>query len=77
MKAVAEETKAAIQAMAGAVRTQNVGPRLHRSMRKQPTFTWEAEDKYNELKNFRLEINSLFKSYGTPQTELIAIIKKG
>ena len=72
------ETRAAIQAMApaGAERTQNVGPRLGRQMMKQPTFNWEAEDKYNELKNFRLEVNNTFKSYNTPQTEELAIIKK-
>ena len=31
-------------------------------MMKQPIFSGEAEDKYNELKNFRLEENNVFKS---------------
>ena len=44
---------------------------------KQPIFNLEAEDKYNELKNFRLEVNNIFKLYSMPQTEQIAIIKNG
>ena len=43
---------------------------------KQPNFNWESEGKYNELKNFRLEVNNIFKSYNTPQTEQLAIVKK-
>ena len=44
-------------------------------MMKEPTFNWEAEDKYSEVKNFRLDVNNLYKSYNMPQTEKIAIIK--
>ena len=77
-QAVAEVTGAAIQAMAatGVDRSQNAGARLGRSMMKQPNFKWEAEYKYNKLKNFRLEVNNIFKSYNTSQTEQLAIIKK-
>ena len=56
-------------AVAGAERTQNVGPRLGGPMVKQPTFNWETEDKFNELKNFRLQVNNISKSYSTPQAE--------
>ena len=49
--------------------TQNEGPKVGRPIVKQHTFNWEAEDKYNELKNLRLEVNNIFKSYNTPQTE--------
>ena len=65
MQAVAEATRTAIQAIAvaGAQRIQNVGPRLGGPPMKQLTFNWEAEDKYNELKNLRLEVNNVFKSY--------------
>ena len=71
VQAVAEATRAPIQAMAvaRAERTQNVGPRLGRAMMKHPTFNWEAEDKYNELKNSRPEVNNIFKSYSMPQAE--------
>ena len=67
-QAVDEARRAAIQAMvvAGAETIQNTGPRLGRPMMKQPTFNWEAEDKYNELKIFRLEVNYIFKLYSTP-----------
>ena len=73
---VAETTRAAVQAMAmaRAERTQNVRPRLGRPMMKQPTFNREAEDKYNEFKNFRIEVSNIFKSYSMPQAEQIAII---
>ena len=64
-------------AAAAAERTQNVGPRLGRLIIKQPAFNWEAVDKYNELKNSRPEVISIFKSYSTPQAEQIAIIKNG
>ena len=55
--------------------TQDVGPKISGPIIKQPTFNWEAEDKYSELKSFRLEVNNVFKSYNMPQTENIAIIK--
>ena len=44
---------------------------------KQPNFNCKAEDKYNELKNFRLEVKNIFKPYNTPQTEQLAVIKIG
>ena len=62
-----EAASTTIQAMAaaGAERIQNLGPRLDRPKIKQQTVKWEAEDKYNELKSFRLEENNIFKSYST------------
>ena len=54
-KAVVEVVKAAIQPMAAATaeRPQSaVGPKIGRPAMKQPSFNWEADDKYNELKNF-------------------------
>ena len=77
-QALAEAARLMIQAMvaAGAERTQNAGPSLDGSIMKQPTFNLEAEDKYNELKNFRLEVNNIFKSYSVPQPEEIAMITK-
>ena len=35
-----------------------------------------ADDKYYKLKNFRLEVNNIFRSYNTPHTEQLAIVKK-
>ena len=77
--AVSEETRAGIQVMAvaKAERTQNAGTRLDGPMLKQPTFNWEAEDKYNELKTFKLELNNIFILYSMPQAEQISIIKNG
>ena len=66
--AVAEAVRAAIQAMpaAGNERAQNTGPILGGPKMKEPSFNWEVEDKYNKLRNFRLEVNNIFKSYNTP-----------
>ena len=77
-KAVAEATRAAIQTMATAATEspQSVGPKIGRPVMKQPNFNWEADDKYNKLKNFRLEVNCTFVSYNIPCTEQLAIVKK-
>ena len=42
---------------------------------KQPMFNWEAEDKYNEVKAFRLEINNVLSIYNSPQNEQLAMVK--
>ena len=44
---------------------------------KQPTFDWDTEDKYNELKNFRLEVYNVFKSHDMPDIQKTALIKIG
>ena len=83
--AVTERARVAVQDMAvsGAENrtryegTQNVGPEMGRTMMKQPTFNWEAEDKIQCGRKFRLEVNNTFKSFNMPQTEKIAIIKDG
>ena len=77
MQAKADAARAAIQAMAMArmERTQNAGLRLGVAMMKQPILNWEAEDKYNELKNVRLEVNNIFKWCSMPQAEQITNIK--
>ena len=70
-KAVAEATRLAIQVMATATteRPQNVWPKIGRPAMKQSNFNWEADDKYNKLKNFRLEVNNIFRWYNMPHTE--------
>ena len=58
-KAVAEVMEAAIQAMAAATaeRPQSMaGPRIGGYAVKQPSFNWETDNKYSELKNLRLEV---------------------
>ena len=61
---MAEAKRVAIHTMAEAAteRTQNAGPNIGRPVMKQPNFNWEADDKYNKLKNLRLEVNNIFKS---------------
>ena len=42
---------------------------------KQPCFNWEADDKYSELKTFRLEVNNILTTYNTTQTEQLIMVK--
>ena len=79
-KAVAKATRAGIHAMAvaAAERPQTVaGPKIGRPAMKQPTFNWEAEDKYSKLKTFRLEVNNILMTYSTPQADQLAMVKYG
>ena len=39
-------------------------------------FTWEAEDKYNELKTFMLEVNNILSTYNSSQNEQLTMVKK-
>ena len=40
-------------------------------MRKEPTFDWDTEGKYNELKNFRLDVYK-----GLQLLEMLTQVKK-
>ena len=42
---------------------------------KQPTFDWDAEDKYSEPKTFRLEVNNVLYTYNTLQTDKLALVR--
>ena len=68
VQAVADATRAAIQAMAmtRAERTQNAGPRLGRPMMKHPHSTGKQKKCTMNSKPFRLEVNNIFKPYSTP-----------
>ena len=77
-KAVAEATRAATQAMAAAMaeRPKSIaGPKIGRTATKQPSFNWEADDRYSEHKVFRLEVNNILTMYNTPQKEQVAMVK--
>ena len=77
-RAVAEATRVALQTMAEAQveRTENAaGPKLGSPTMKQPTFNWEAPDKYSELKTFRLEVNNVLSTYNIPEAEKLAVVK--
>ena len=76
--AKAEATSAAIQVMAAAMAEspQSIAPpKLGRPAMKQPSFNWEADDKYNELKTFRLEVSNIPTMYNTPQEEQLVMVK--
>ena len=77
-KAVAEATGATIQAMVAATTEgpqRVVGPKIDGPVMRQLSFNWNADNKYSELKNFRLEVNNIFALYNTPCTEQLAIVK--
>ena len=59
-----------------AERSQSVaGPKKGGPAMKQQSFNWEADDKYSELKTFRLEVSSILTAYNTSQREKLAMIK--
>ena len=64
-RALPEATRIALQTMAEAQaeRMHNgSGPKLGGPTMKQPTFDWDAQDKYSELKTFRLEVNNILST---------------
>ena len=80
VKAVAEAMRVSIQAMVAATgewMQSTAGPKLGGPAMKQPMFNWEAEDKYNELKTFKLEVNNILSTYNSPQNEQLAMVKIG
>ena len=63
VKGVAEAMRVTIQAFAETAAEQPhsmTGPKIGGPAMKQPTFNWDAEDKYSELKTFRLEVNNIW-----------------
>ena len=76
-KAVEEVTRAAIHAMAATTAevTKCGRPQKRETCHETATFNWEADDKYSELKTFKLEVNNILKMYNTPQTEQLAMVK--
>ena len=77
-KAVVEATRVAIKAMAEACVEQThdmAGPKIGSPTMKQPNFDWDAEDKYSELKTFRLEVNNVLSTYNTLQKDKLALVK--
>ena len=77
--AIVEATRVVLQTMpeAQAQRRQNAtGPKLGGPTLKQPTFDWEVQDKYKELKTFKLEVSKVLSTYGMPEAEKLAVVKK-
>ena len=77
-RAVAEATRIAIQTMAEAwvERTHDTsGPKLGSPAMKQPMFNLDTQDKYCELKTFRLEVNTVMSVYNTPETNKLAVVE--
>ena len=77
-RAGAEATRVAIQTMAEA-QTERMhnesGPKVGSPAMKELTFDWNTQDKYSELKTFRLEVNNNLSTYKTPQTDKLALVK--
>ena len=65
-----EEKMADEQISAG----QSMGPKVGQLM-KQHTFDWDTEVKYSKLKNFRLKVYNVFKSYDMTDIAKTALIK--
>ena len=52
------------------------GPKIGGPAMKQPTFDWDAEDRYTELKTLSLAVNNALLTYNTPQTDKLALVKQ-
>ena len=77
-RAVPEVTRIEIQTMAEAQAERmhdGSGLKVGSPAMKQPMFNWNAQDKYNELKTFRLEVNNILSTYNTPQVDKLALVK--
>ena len=83
-QAVIEAVKAMVQAMAGTgadagagprSMAMNMGPRLGIPSFKQPSLKWSTKDKYAELRNFRLQVNKVFKTYDKSNVDKVPIRK--
>ena len=76
VQAVAEATRATIQTMAtnGMTRQEHSGIKMSGPIWKQPTFNWRAENKYEELQNFKLEVINMLQNYNLGQTEKVLMI---
>ena len=68
-----KEAKMAIEQIS---ERQSMGPKVG-PMMKQPRFDCDTEDKYNELKYFRLDVCNVFKPYNVSDIEKTALIKIG
>ena len=78
MKAVAEATRAAIQALAKtqAQRMPNTaGPKIGSPALRQPNFNWESTDKYTEWKAFILKVRNVLTTYSLQETKKMAMVK--
>ena len=79
-KAVTEAARIVIQTMAEiqSLKIPNVaGPKLGSPFLKQPTFDWEATDKYTEWKAFVLEVRNVLLTYNAKEPDKITMVKTG
>ena len=74
LQAIAEVTRVAVQTMAtaGIGRQENPGTKIMSwPILKQPMFNWKAENKYEELPDFKLAVSNMLQNYNLGQTESI------
>ena len=77
-RAVAEATRIAIQTMVEAQAEKmhdGSGLKVGSPAMKQLMFSWNAQDKYSELKTFMLEGNNILSTYNMPQTDKLVLVK--
>ena len=77
-RAVAEATRIVIHTMveAHAERMHNgSGPKVGGPAMKQLKFDWNTQDKYSELKTFRLKVSNILSTYKTQQADKLSLVK--
>ena len=62
-------------ATVGMARQENPGTKMSGPILKQPMFNWKAENKYQEMQNFKLEVCNMLQTYNLGQTERVSMIK--
>ena len=78
MKAMAEATRVAIQALA---KTQvqrmpnTAAPEIGSPLLRQSNFNWESTDKYTEWEAFILKVRNVLTTYNLQETDKIAVVK--
>ena len=76
-QATAEARRAAVQTLATAsmARQENQGSKMGGPIQKQPMFNYRAEQKYEELQNFKLEVSNMSQNCNLGQRERVSGIK--
>ena len=78
LKAIAEATRVVIQAMAE-TQAQSMpntsGPKVGSPTLKQPSFNWEATDKYTKWKAFILKVRNVLSTYNLQEMDKIAMVR--
>ena len=61
-------------ASTGMARPENAVIKMNGPILKQPMFNWRAEDKYEELQNFELEVSNMLQNCTLDQRARVLVL---